>query len=96
MALAEDLDVFLADMGVSVTYDGAEPDILGLLDVAGTLVLGHDGRSDISATDRNVLMRTDRLGTLGEDSTITVDSVPYVVRDTQPIEDGAFSIVWLR
>lgn len=96
MALTEDLDVFLRDMGVDVAFDGAEPNTLGLVDGPGLDILGDGGRAAVSAVDRRMLMRTDRLGTLGDGDTIVVDSVPYTVRDIQPFEDGVFSLVFLK
>jgi hypothetical protein len=55
-----------------------------------------EGRAPINATDRTVVIRTDQQGTLAQYDTITVDAVPYTVREIQPLEDGAFSLVSLR
>lgn len=96
MALVEDLSLFLNDFGVSVAFVGAEPDMLGLMDAPGLFVLADDGRAPINATDRTVLVRSDQLGTLAQGDTITVDAVPYAVREILPWEDGAFSLVSLR
>lgn len=91
----DDLDEFVRD-GVSVTFDGAAPDLQGWLDAPGAFVLADQGRAPVNATDRAVLLRTDQLGTLAQGSTIVVDGVPYTVREMQPIDDGAFSVISLR
>lgn len=97
MALVEHLADFFADFGVSVAFDGAEPDMLGIVDAPGLYVLeGENGRAPINATDRTVVVRTDQLGTLAQDDTIVVDGIAYRVREIQPLEDGAFSLVSLR
>jgi hypothetical protein len=96
VAFVEDLSVFFPDFGVSVAFDGAEPDMLGLMDAPGLYVLGDQGRATINATDRTVILRTDQLRTLDQGSTITVDAIPYLVREIQPLEDAAFSLVSLR
>jgi hypothetical protein len=96
VALVEDLSLFMADFGVSVAFQGAEPNMLGLMDAPGLFVLANEGRAPINATDRTVLVRTDQLGTLDQGETITVDAIPYVVREILPWEDGVFSLVSLR
>lgn len=96
MALTEDLDVFLADFGVSVSFTGSTAGMLGIEDVAGVPLLGDNGRAVVTGADRHVLIRTDEKGSLTQNSTITVNSASYVVRDLQPIEDGSFTMVWLR
>lgn len=96
MAFTEDLDQFLVDFGVSVAFDGADPGMLGIVDAPGLFVLADQGRGAVNATDRVVAVRSDQLGTLAQGETIVVDAVPYLVREIQPLEDGAFSLVSLR
>ncbi len=97
MALVEDLSQYLQDFGVSVAFVGAPPNMLGILDAPGLFVLeGDQGRAPINATNRTVLIRSDQVGTLGQGDTITVDAIPYLVREIVPWEDGAFSLVSLR
>ena len=97
MAFSEDLDAFTADLdSVEVSFDGSEPNLRGYVDGPGLFVLGDQGRGTINATDRTLLMRTDRLGTLAQGDTIVVQAVPYLVREIQPLDDGAFSLVSLR
>jgi hypothetical protein len=97
VALVEDLNAFFPDLGVPVAFVGAEPNMLGIMDAPGLFVLqGDNGRAPVNATDRTVLIRSDQVGTLGQGDTITVDAVPYAVREIVPWEDGAFSLVSLR
>ena len=96
MALTEDLSVFLADFGVSVSFTGSTAGMLGIQDLEGVTLLGDDGRAGVSAGDRTVLIRTDQKGSLTQGSNITVNGSTRKVRDIQPFEDGAFSLVRLR
>lgn len=96
MALTESLGVFVADFGVPVSFSGSAAGMLGNMDLTGELVLGDGTRAVVSAADRTVRIRTSQKGTLTQGSAITVNSVSYVVRDVQPIDDGSFSVVWLR
>ena len=96
MALTESLGVFVADFGVPVSFSGSVAGMKGNMDLTGELVLADGTRATVSAADRTVLIRTSQKGGLVGGSSITVDSVSYSVRDIQPIDDGAFSLVWLR
>jgi hypothetical protein len=97
MAFDEDLDAFTADLDrVEVSFAGSEPNLYGYMDAPGQFILGDLGRGNVNATDRTVLVRSDRLGVLAQGETIVVAAVPYIVREIQPIEDGAFSVVSLR
>jgi hypothetical protein len=97
VAFVEDLDAFTADLdSVEVSWDGSEPNLRGYVDAPGLFILADQGRAPVNATDRTLLIRSDRLDTLNQGDTITVDAVPYLVREIQPVEDGAFSLVSLR
>lgn len=96
MALTESLGVFVADFGVPVSFSGSAAGMKGNMDLTGDLILADGTRASVSAADRTVLIRTSQRGALVGGSSITVDSITYAVRDIQPIDDGAFSIVWLR
>jgi hypothetical protein len=97
MAFDEDLDAFTADLDrVEVSFAGSEPDLYGYVDAPGVSILGDLGRGAVNATDRTLLVRSDRLTTLEQSETIVVAAVPYIVREIVPIEDGAFSLVSLR
>jgi len=96
MALTESLGVFTFDMGVPVSFSGSVAGMRGIMDLTGVHVLGDDGRAVVTSSDRTVLIQTDQKGALTQGSAITVNSVAYVVRDIQPIDDGSFTMVWLR
>jgi hypothetical protein len=96
MALAEPYNEFLRDFGVSVAFVGADPNMLGIVDAPGLFILADQGRGSVNATDRTVVVRSDQLGTLAQEATIVVDAVPYLVREIQPLDDGAFTLISLR
>lgn len=96
MALTESLTTFVADFGVSVSFSGSVAGLKGIMDLTGEHILGDGSRAIVTAKDRVVMLETAKLGTLTGSSAITVNSVSYVVRDIQPIDDGSFSMVWLR
>ena len=90
MAFTENLDVFLADFGVSVTA-GADSG-LGLLDMPGELVA--DGM--IITTDYTLRCEASKFGTLAYGTSVTVNSVAYTVRENRLIDDGAFCSMTLQ
>jgi hypothetical protein len=97
MALTEDLSVFLADFGVSVSFSGSTAGMLGIVDAPGLTTLGDDeGRARLVATERTCLIRSDQRGSLKAGSSVTVDGTAYVVREALPYEDGAFTLLALR
>ena len=89
MAFTENLDVFLADFGVTVTSGAVSG--LGLLDMPGELVA--DGM--IITTDYNLRCEASKFGGLIYGAAVTVDSVNYQVRENRLIEDGAFCNITL-
>jgi hypothetical protein len=96
MALTESLGVFLADFGVPVTFTGSTAGMVGVMDLTGVHVLGDGDRAVVTSADRTVLIRTSQKGALTQGTAITVNSGSYHVRDLQPIDDGSFTMVWLR
>ncbi len=90
MALTEDLTLFLADFGVSVTAGAVSG--LGLLDQPGELVA--DGM--IITTDYSLRCEASKFGGLIYGAAITVDGVNYQVRENRLIEDGAFCLMMLQ
>lgn len=96
MAVTDTPDAYLFDFGVSVSFSGSVAGMKGIMDLTGELVLGDGTRAVVSAADRTVLIRTSQKGTLTQGSTITVASVSHKVRDLQPVDDGTFTMVWLR
>jgi hypothetical protein len=89
MALTENLDAFLADFGVSCTAGAVTA--LGILDMP-TQVLAGD---QILSTDYTLTARAADFGDLLYGSEISVNGVPYTVRETQLIDDGAFCQIGL-
>ena len=90
MAFTENLDVFLADFGVSITAGAVSG--LGLLDQPGELVA--DGM--IITTDYSLRCEASKFGGLIYGAAITVDGVNYQVRENRLIEDGAFCLMMLQ
>jgi hypothetical protein len=90
MAFTENLDVFLADFGVSVTAGAVSG--LGLLDMPGELVA--DGM--IITTDYSLRCEASKFGGLIYGAAVTVNSVSYQVRENRLIEDGAFCLLALQ
>ena len=89
MAFTENLDVFLADFGVTVT-SGATSGI-GILDMPGELVA--DGM--IITTDYSLRCEASKFGGLIYGAAMTVDAVNYQVRENRLIEDGKFCEITL-
>jgi hypothetical protein len=90
MALTENLDVFLADFGVSVTAGAVSG--VGILDMPGELVA--DGM--IITTDYSLRCETSKFGTLAYGASITVDGAAYTIRENRLIEDGVFCVITLQ
>jgi hypothetical protein len=89
MAFSEDLSVFLADFGVSVTAGAVSGS--GLLDMPGELVA--DGM--IITTDYSLRCEASKFGGLIYGAAMAVDGVNYQVRENRLIEDGAFCNITL-
>lgn len=84
MPISEDLTVFLADFGVTVT-SGAISGV-GILDMPSQILAGDM----VLNTDYILTCRAADFGGLLFGDGITVDSVNYQVRETRRIDDGAF------
>ena len=89
MAFTENLDVFLADFGVSVTAGAVSGS--GILDMPGELVA--DGM--IITTDYSLRCEASKFGGLIYGAAMTVDGVNYQVRENRLIEDGKFCEITL-
>lgn len=97
MALGDaDLAVFLADMGVAVSFSGSAAGMKGLEDAAGVLGLESEQFPGVQQTKRSVLIRTDQKGALLPGAAITVNSTARTVLYLSAHEDGAFTLVWLQ
>jgi len=90
MALSEDLSVFLHDFGVSCT--SGTTTALGILDMPSEII--SDGT--VLSTDYTLTARASDFGTLTYGASITVATVPYTVRETMLIDDGAFIQIALQ
>ena len=89
MALTEDLSLFLADFGVSVTAGAVSG--IGILDMPGELVA--DGM--IITTDYSLRCEASKFGGLIYGAAMTVDSISYQVRENRLAEDGKFCDITL-
>lgn len=89
MALTEDLGVFLADFGVSVTAGAISG--LGLLDMPGQLVA--DGM--VITTDYTLRCEASKFGGLIYGAAVAVDGINYQVRENRLIDDGKFCEITL-
>ncbi len=98
MGIVENLDVYLADFGVPVSFTGAPAGTVGILDVHDTHVLMHDGHYQLTGRALGVKLKTAGVASLLHiDDSVTVNSVAYKVTDilAHP-PDGVFTIVVLR
>lgn len=84
MAITEDLDIFLADFGVSCTAGATTAN--GILDMPSQVI--SDGM--VLTTDYTLTARTSAFGGLIRGDSITVDGTAYTVRETMLIDDGKF------
>jgi hypothetical protein len=89
MTLTEDLSLFLADFGVTVTSGAVTG--LGILDMPSQVVAGDM----VITTDYRLTARTSEFGGLIYGAAITVDGVNYQVREAMKIDDGEFSELML-
>lgn len=89
MALTENLDSFLADFGVSVTAGAVSA--LGILDMPMEVIAGDQ----VLSTDYTLTARASDFGDLIYGSEVNVNGVPYTVRETRLIDDGAFCQIGL-
>jgi hypothetical protein len=90
MAFTEDLSVFLADFGVSVTAGAVSGS--GLLDMPGELIA--DGM--VITTDYTLRCEASKFGNLIYGAGITVNGTLYTVRDNRRLDDGAFVEIALQ
>jgi hypothetical protein len=89
MAFTEDLDLFLADFGVSVTSGSVTG--VGILDMPSEIVA--DGV--VLTTDYKVTVKTSQFGGLLYGAPVTVDGVNYQVREAMKVDDGSFTDLML-
>jgi len=90
MPITEDLDVYLADFGVSCTAGATTAN--GILDMPGEVVAG----GMVLTTDYSLTTRYSNFGTLNAGDAITVDGDAYTVRENRRIGDGKFIEIALQ
>jgi hypothetical protein len=90
MAITEDLNLFLEDFGVSCTAGAISA--LGILDMPSQIISGDM----VLSTDYTLTARAADFGGLKYGDSITVAAVPYTVRETRLIDDGAFVEIGLQ
>jgi len=88
--ITEDLGVFLADFGVSVTAGAVSG--LGILDMPGESIMGDM----VISTSYTLTCRSDQFGTVGYGTSITADGSAYRVQENLPIGDGKFCTMQLE
>ena len=82
--ITEDLDVFLADFGVSVIAGAVSG--VGILDMPGQSVMDDM----VISTNYQVTCRADEFGWLGYGDVMTIDSNTYRVQELMTLTDGKF------
>ena len=87
--ITENLDVFLADFGVSVTA-GAITGV-GLFDMPTQIIA--DGM--VLTSDYTLTAKTSDFGGLRYGDAITVDGTAYQVREVRRLDDGKFCEIGL-
>jgi hypothetical protein len=90
MAITEDLDIFLADFGVSCTAGATTAN--GILDMPSQVI--SDGM--VLTTDYTLTARASNFGSLVRGDSITVDGTAYTVRETMLMTDGKFVQIALQ
>ena len=90
MAITEDLDVFMADFGVSCTAGDTTAN--GILDMPSEEVIG----GMVLSTDYSLTTRFSNFGTLIAGDAIEVDGEDYTVRQNRRIGDGKFVEIALQ
>jgi len=85
MAFTDDLDIFLADFGVTVTKGVITG--VGVLDMPSEMIA--DGV--VLTTDYELTVKTSEFGGLLYGDGLTVNGVNYTVRNPMPVDDGSFT-----
>jgi hypothetical protein len=89
VAISENLDVFLADFGVSVS-DGVSTSI-GTLDMPSEVIAG----GMVITTDYALTVKAGAFPNLKYTDALTVDGAAYTVREVRAQDDGRFATVYL-
>ena len=89
MAFSENLDVFMADFGVTVT--NGVTTAVGVLDMPSEIIAG----GMVVTTDYALTLKATAYPTLAYPDPLTVNGVAYTVREVRAQDDGVFVIVYL-
>lgn len=87
--LSENLDVFLADFGVTVT--NGTTTTTGVLDMPSEVIAG----GMVITTDYALTVKSSAFPGLKYADALTVDGAAYTVREVRAQDDGQFSTVYL-
>lgn len=87
--LSENLDVFLADFGVTVTNGAVTT--TGVLDMPSEVIAG----GMVITTDYALTVKSSAFPGLGYGDALTVAGAAYTVREVRAQDDGQFSTVYL-
>lgn len=90
MPLTEDIDLFLADFGVSVTAGAVTG--LGIFDMPSDIVA--DGM--VMTTDYKLTAKASEFGDLTYGSQLLVNGAAYTLRNSQFVDDGKFVELMLQ
>lgn len=88
--ITENLDLFFADFGVSFTAGAVSG--MCILDQPGINILGNQ----VIEVGYQVIAKSSEFGGLLYGDEVEVDGVAFVVKETMPVEDGAFSLITLE
>ncbi len=92
----EDLDAFMADFGVPVTFTGAPAGLQCLEDFVDVGELDNDGRATVLGRRRTITVRTDAVTTVRINDTLTVNGTSRKVLDPRAQDDGAFTTMVVK
>lgn len=88
--ITENLDLFFADFGVSFVAGAVSG--MCIKDAPGINILGNQ----IIEVGHQVIARSSQFGSLLYGDSVAVDGDAYMVKETMPVEDGAFSLITLE
>jgi hypothetical protein len=88
--ITEDLTVFLADFGVSVTAGAVSG--LGILDMPGEVVMDDN----VISTAYRLTCLSSEFGELGYGDQVVADGLTYLVQELQLITDGRFCTLMME
>jgi len=88
--ITENLDLFFADFGVSFTAGAVSG--MCIKDQPGLNILGDQ----VIEVDHQVIVKSSQFGSLIYNDPVEVEGVSFTVKETLPVEDGAFSLIRLE